>query len=141
MCLATLLAYPCYLTANHSGGGRSIHRADLQKTLLERLNENTHLHLSSRVVAFEEHDDGVTLTFQDGRTAGADLVVGADGLRSIIRRSLITAKFPGEKDRIDPIWSGSIAYRSIIPAETLMQRAPNHPAIVAPFMVSLFYQA
>lgn len=95
-----------------------------------------HLHLSSRVVACEEKGNIASIKFEDGTTASFDLVIGADGLKSVVRRDLVTAKFPNEIDRIQPIRSGSLVYRFLVPMQTLLQKAPNHPAITKATMVS-----
>jgi 2-polyprenyl-6-methoxyphenol hydroxylase-like FAD-dependent oxidoreductase len=45
------------------------------------------------VEALSQSDDGVTVTFSDGRSASYDLVVGADGIRSRIRHLLFGDAF------------------------------------------------
>jgi salicylate hydroxylase len=95
-----------------------------------------HLNLSSRVVACEEQGNIASIKFEDGTTANFDLVIGADGLKSVIRRDLLTAKFPDEIDRILPIWSGSTVYRFLVPMQALSQKAADHPAITKATMVS-----
>lgn len=119
------------------GGSWSIHRADLHQALLSRLGENTHIHLSSRVTACREEGDAATLELQNGRTASFDLVVGADGVWSVIRRDFLKTNFPSQDKYIHPLWSGSIGYRGLIPREVLAQKAPGHRAISTPIMASL----
>jgi salicylate hydroxylase len=51
--------------------------------------------------------DAVTLTFANGRSARADLVVGADGVRSIVR------KWVSGEDGI--VYSGTSGFRGIVP--------------------------
>lgn len=114
----------------------SIHRADLQQALLRRSNKEGHLHLCSRVTECVEQGSIVIIKFEDGATANFDLVIGADGLKSVVRRDLLNAKFPDEADRIRPIWSGSVVYRFLVPIQTLSEKAPNHPAISNATMVS-----
>src|SRR5690606_26992944 len=55
-------------------------------------------------VAFETHGDSVTLKFADGATATGDLLIGADGVNSVIRAQLHPAQPP-------PAPSGYIALR------------------------------
>ncbi|KAF9443216.1 salicylate hydroxylase [Macrolepiota fuliginosa MF-IS2] len=122
-----------FLNLTVPGGSWSIHRADLHKALLAKLPENCRIHLASRIVACVEHESFATLTLQDGTTASFDLVVGADGIRSTIRKEL-AAKLPSQLDCINPIWTGSVGYRSLIPMETLAQKSPGHRAITTPIM-------
>jgi salicylate hydroxylase len=78
------------------------------------------------------------LTFEDGSTAVSDILVGADGIKSSVRASLLREKAKhavGSKEKdallssIDPYWTGQIAYRSVIPVERVKALAPNHRAI------------
>lgn len=46
-----------------------------------------------RLVGVDEHADGVTARFADGSTATADILVGADGIKSLVR-TLIDPKAP-----------------------------------------------
>src|ERR1700722_13314627 len=62
-----------------------IHRADVQKILSAALGAE-HLHLGCRLVNIVEQPDSVVLEFANGRVEHADLVVGADGARSTVRR-------------------------------------------------------
>ena len=42
----------------------------------------------SRVIEVESRSDGVTVTLEDGSTLAGDLLVGADGVRSMVRRTI-----------------------------------------------------
>jgi 2-polyprenyl-6-methoxyphenol hydroxylase-like FAD-dependent oxidoreductase len=61
-----------------------VHRRTLRQILLARLGGN--FHLGKPAVGYEETPDGVTLHLADGSTAHGDVLVGADGIRSAIRR-------------------------------------------------------
>lgn len=52
------------------------------------------IHDGKRLVGVEEHAGGVTARFEDGSTATADLLIGADGIRSTVR-TLIDPQAPG----------------------------------------------
>jgi len=52
----------------------------------------------------------VLLTFADGEVVEADLVIGADGIHSLIRAALTETQTP-------PAYSGSCAFRALVPAE------------------------
>jgi salicylate hydroxylase len=87
-----------------------IHRADLQKTLSTAFGVQN-LHLECRLVNIVEERDSVVLEFANGRVEHADLVVGADGVRSTVRRWVTGAD--------DAIYSGTSAFRGIVPVEDL----------------------
>lgn len=69
-------------------GSFSIHRADLQKTLLEAI-EDIPLHLGHQFFQLAQNEKGVTLKFQNGHTASFDYVLAADGIHSAVRRQLV----------------------------------------------------
>ena len=50
-----------------------------------------------------------SLTFANGETVEADLVVGADGIKSIVRQQLFSDQ--------EPVFSGEHAYRAVISAD------------------------
>jgi 6-hydroxynicotinate 3-monooxygenase len=56
-------------------------------------------------------DGGVHLTFTNGETAEADTVIGADGIHSIVRESLL--------GREAPRFTGRVAYRAVFPTALL----------------------
>ncbi|QGZ58944.1 FAD-dependent oxidoreductase [Paraburkholderia acidiphila] len=69
-------------------GGKSVSRMTLRQVLLTGLEER--VHFDKTFVAYERHDDGrVTAHFADGTRASADVLVGADGARSKVRRQLL----------------------------------------------------
>lgn len=82
----------------------SIHRAALIGLLAAALPAGV-LHLGQRFSRFESSPDQVVATFEDGSAAQGDLLVGADGIRSVVREQL----FPGVKLR----YSGQTCYRGI----------------------------
>jgi 2-polyprenyl-6-methoxyphenol hydroxylase-like FAD-dependent oxidoreductase len=72
----------------HVLGSFSIHRADLQRILLERLG-GVPLHRGRACVGVAQTTEHVTLRFGDGSTETADYVIAADGIHSAIRRQLV----------------------------------------------------
>lgn len=59
------------------------YRPDLQETLLEYLPREI-IHLGKSVVGVNvKGDEGVDVEFADGQIVRVDLLVGADGLRSV----------------------------------------------------------
>ncbi|MCP3709826.1 FAD-dependent monooxygenase [Paraburkholderia sp. CNPSo 3274] len=69
-------------------GGKSVSRMTLRQVLLTGLEER--VHFDKTFVEYEQHVDGrVTARFADGTSASADVLVGADGARSKVRRQLL----------------------------------------------------
>ncbi|KAJ3497967.1 hypothetical protein NLG97_g1498 [Lecanicillium saksenae] len=83
-----------FLPANTSGTGAQsmtsefeIMRADLCRVLSEETNENADYKYGKTVASVEDDVDGaVKVKFDDGEEAEFDLVVGADGLHSHMRK-------------------------------------------------------
>jgi salicylate hydroxylase len=94
-----------------------IHRADLQKILSAAFGAE-HVHLGCRLVDLTEQADAVVLEFANGRTYEADLVVGADGVRSVVRRWITGAD--------DMVYSGTSAFRGIVPTQNLPSLPDPH---------------
>lgn len=91
-----------------------LHRADLMALLIAAFGPDN-CEMGRELTAIHSRSDGVTLSFADGSSASADAVVAADGLRSIVRDALFET---GE-----PIFSGHVAYRGLIPASKVDPRA------------------
>jgi 2-polyprenyl-6-methoxyphenol hydroxylase-like FAD-dependent oxidoreductase len=71
-----------------SMGGKSVSRMTLRQVLLTGLEQ--HIHFGKTFTRYEQHANGsVTAFFDDGTQATADLLVGADGARSKVRRQLL----------------------------------------------------
>lgn len=87
-----------------------IHRADLQRILSRSLG-GIGLHLGHRLVNLVEQGGTIGLEFANGRVAQADLVVGADGVRSVVRRWVTGAE--------GTVYTGTSAFRGIVPANRL----------------------
>lgn len=94
----------------------TIHRNDLHQVLAQavRALRPDAIRLASRCVDVEQGAGGVTLHFAAQPAERVDLVVGADGVHSIIRQKLfgeLAARF-----------TGIVAWRGVIP----MDRLPDH---------------
>jgi len=87
-----------------------VHRADLQRVLSGAAGE-AGLHLNHRLVSMEPDGGRMRLVFANGRVETPDLVVGADGVRSVVRR-YVTG---GAGTR----YSGTSAFRGIVPVSAL----------------------
>ena len=91
---------------------RKIHRADLLDVLKSRLPESM-ISKGKRLAAIERDVDRdcYRLRFQDGTVAFADIIVGCDGIKSVVRSSL------GFKDT--PRYSGQMVYRGFVDYDDL----------------------
>ncbi|KAK3839473.1 MAG: hypothetical protein JOS17DRAFT_188752 [Linnemannia elongata] len=62
-------------------------RPELNDMLFRKI-PSTKIHLSKKIVSFDQDQDGVTLSFDDNTTARGDILVGADGAHSAVRKHL-----------------------------------------------------
>jgi 2-polyprenyl-6-methoxyphenol hydroxylase-like FAD-dependent oxidoreductase len=62
----------------------NLRRSDLI-ALLRRSLTDTPIHYGVEVVRYDRAGDGVSITCADGRTRAGDVLVGADGIRSVVR--------------------------------------------------------
>ncbi|OWA00825.1 monooxygenase [Streptomyces sp. CS113] len=85
-----------------------IHRGDFIDALMGALPEGM-VHLGHKLESIEDKGQGAVLTFADGTSVEADLVVGADGIKSVVRHQLFNHK--------PPVFSGEHAYRTVISAD------------------------
>ncbi len=63
-------------------------RTDLQQMLLNAFGPEN-VQLNSSCVAVEQNTNSVTAIFADGRTATGDILIGADGVHSTVRRHVL----------------------------------------------------
>jgi 3-hydroxybenzoate 6-monooxygenase len=102
--------------ASHGYPYGVIYRADLHKVLLDvcAALPSIGLRVKSKVGAFTLSDAGVEVQLADGRRLRGDALIGADGLWSRVRETIV-----GDgKPRI----SGHIAYRAVLPID----QVPGH---------------
>jgi salicylate hydroxylase len=83
------------------------HRADLLEVLRSAVGDEA-IELGRRCTGVTQDHGGATLTFAAGEPVRADVVVGADGIHSVLRGQVTTASVPRE--------SGLCAWRSLVPA-------------------------
>jgi salicylate hydroxylase len=84
-----------------------LHRAHLHDALRAALGDK-HITLGARCVAVAQHGTTVELRFADGCEAEGELLIGADGIHSVVR------DYVAGPDR--PIWSRQISWRGVAPA-------------------------
>jgi salicylate hydroxylase len=86
----------------------SVHRADLHQALWELVPEGM-VQLGARCLAVTERGGSVEMQFHDGSTLNADVVIGADGIRSTVRGQLLDD---------EPRFSGHTVYRGVVPPDS-----------------------
>jgi salicylate hydroxylase len=96
--------------AEFGGPHYTLHRADLHRLLAGQV-PSEQVHLGRRCTGFTLDGDGVRVGFADGTGLRADVLIGADGVHSAVRRAT------AGPDR--PVFSGTAAVRGILPAELL----------------------
>jgi len=104
------------ISKRHGSDVVFVHRADLQAALADSFGRDG-LRLGADIRRFQDDAAQVAITLRDGTLATGDLLVGADGLRSAVRRQLL-----GDGD---PTFLGSTIWRGTLGAEGIALR-PGH---------------
>ena len=129
----------------------AFHRPDFHAALLRHLSPQCHTYTSKRLVSYSHTispQPATKLYFRDGTTAVCDVLIGADGVKSSVRSAVVkelsvVAQAEGRHEDAQkllaagpPRWSGTVAYRAVIPSETLRRHAPRHQVLEKPMLVS-----
>jgi len=95
-----------------------IHRVDLHNILVNacRTYQNIHLDEDAAVTGHEDHGDHVVVISADGRRFEGAVVIGADGIRSHLRKSIM-----GDSE---PAQTGYVAHRTIVPIDQVPKGVP-----------------
>ncbi|KAJ3793935.1 salicylate hydroxylase [Lentinula aff. detonsa] len=103
-------------------GGFCFHRADLQTALLRQIPDFCQIHLSHRLERCEESVNSVKLIFENGLHTSCDMAIGADGIKSVVRKYVSNSE--------ELVFTGSRAFRGLVPRERIERLYPNHRALV-----------
>ncbi|EED13682.1 monooxygenase, putative [Talaromyces stipitatus ATCC 10500] len=120
---------PLSTTEKYGAERMLYHRVDLHDALKERATsdkwpgEPAQLHVSSRVTHCD-CEDGVVYT-ESGQTFQSDLIIGADGIKSVVRDSILGTKVPALR-------TGHSAYRMILPVYKLLTECKAFCDVVDP---------
>lgn len=82
-------------------------RADFQQMLRQSLP--VEVQLNSRCIGVEEDGQSVTAIFEDGRRTSGDILVAADGVRSVLRQYVL-----GQE--VEPAYGGYVNWNGLVPA-------------------------
>jgi 2-polyprenyl-6-methoxyphenol hydroxylase-like FAD-dependent oxidoreductase len=83
--------------------------------VLRAVFPDDHYHAGRAVERFDQDDDGVTVHLGDGGRERADWLIGADGIRSAVRRQLLPD--------LEPAYAGYIAWRGLIEESAMSAEA------------------
>jgi len=101
----------------HGAPYTQLHRADFHELLAAKAREFDPdvVHLNKRAVGYTENESGVELHFADGTSARGDVLIGADGIKSVVRQQMI-----GD---VIATYTGDAAWRITVPVERLGENA------------------
>jgi salicylate hydroxylase len=132
------------------GGLMGVHRAEFHEALLNRLSPRCRTYSSKRLESYSQRPGvPIQLRFHDGSTATCDILVGADGVKSVVRKTMFqdAASWAESQHRnADAVelrnlselrFSGTLAYRTLIPAARLSSIAPHHRVFSSPVQVRM----
>ncbi|KAL0956818.1 hypothetical protein HGRIS_002929 [Hohenbuehelia grisea] len=102
-----------------------IHRADLHNILFDLAAPFMTLRLNSRVVDVDPA--APSLTLESGEVIHADLIIGADGVKSTVRQVVV-----GGPDK--PVSTGDAAYRATISTKEMLEDPDLRPLVETPEM-------
>lgn len=104
--------------------------------LLRHVPASCKIHTSKRLTSYDVNPKTgkITLRFSDGSSSVTDVLIGADGIRSATRRTMYQNLASSVEDDnskkkvfeyIDPVWTGILVYRSLIPTAKLLKKYPD----------------
>jgi 2-polyprenyl-6-methoxyphenol hydroxylase-like FAD-dependent oxidoreductase len=97
------------MTDSLGGRGLALLRSELLAVLRERL-EPGDLRVGARCVGYSQDGERVRATFADGSEEEGDLLVGADGIRSLVRHRLLGNGPDQLRYAGYPVWRGIAEY-------------------------------
>jgi salicylate hydroxylase len=108
------------IEAQHGAPYLTVHRADLHRLLRERLPDHC-IHVGATCIGAASTSRGAVAHFAGGAEVEADVVVGADGIRSVVREKLF-----GEQPAR---FTQQTAWRCMVPIECVPTRVGPDRAV------------
>lgn len=103
------------LESKNETGMQSVHRADFLDELVKAV-PTQRAHFNKCLEKIEDKDGSpIVIRFSDGTSVTADVLIGADGIHSNVRKYLLGT------EAAQPIFTGSVAYRGIINMDTAVE--------------------
>ncbi|KAJ3851932.1 hypothetical protein EV368DRAFT_65322 [Lentinula lateritia] len=105
------------LDRDHGAPWYVVHRADLYDMLFAKASPYIDLRMESKVVSlhFEQPSIGPSAILQTGEVIFADLIIGADGINSVVRNYVT-----GQTEIPLSVPTGDLAYRVVLPTRTFV---------------------
>lgn len=96
-----------------------IHRADLVAILADALNTRAPgaVRLGQSLVSYDQDPAGVTAHLSNGAQEKGDILIGADGIQSAVRTTMLGPD--------TPTFTGNVAWRAVVPVDRLGGDVPN----------------
>ncbi|WP_238177285.1 FAD-dependent monooxygenase [Kribbella sp. VKM Ac-2566] len=118
------------LPAEFAGGELEVLRADLSRVLYEHSREQATYRFGDSIANLAEHADGVDVRFESGIEETYDLVIGADGMHSVVRRLAWPADQVVERHLDYYVAGWEVPNTLGISGDTLMYNVPGKLASV-----------
>ena len=109
-----------------------IHRADFHRMIYELVASSPRINIRLNSTVKSVHpspNPSVSVMLTNGECLSGDLIVGADGVKSIIRQVVV-----GRPDHAQP--TGDSAYRAIIPTDVMLNDPDLKPFVDTPEMTA-----
>jgi len=103
----TIASKPMAIEQQYGQPMLNIQWSKLQSILASTLPPEI-IHLNHRCVGFEQQDDQLTVHFSHQKAIQPDLLIGADGINSVVRQTLIGDGCPNYADRVS--WRAVVRY-------------------------------
>jgi 2-polyprenyl-6-methoxyphenol hydroxylase-like FAD-dependent oxidoreductase len=122
------------LAVRRAAGSREVElpRADLAAILLDASKDRTEILFGDTITALEQDSHGVDVTFQHAAPRRFDLVVGADGLHSTVRRLVFGPERTFTKHLGVYVATLPLAEPSDQPTEVVMYNTPGRSVTIHP---------
>lgn len=95
-----------YAVSHYGASYLTVHRGDFHKLMTDALPDGV-LEFNKKLSEIDDQGDKVVMKFTDGTVEEADFVIGADGINSKVRESLLGEELP--------IYTGYVAHRAVFP--------------------------